>query len=75
MDANVPSVYLNWPMVHTMAMGSGEEGWSVSITSNPPAGGTTNPYGLVNVVSGPLTVTASPAAGYTLATGYLTEML
>ncbi|MCW4018860.1 MAG: polysaccharide deacetylase family protein [Candidatus Bathyarchaeota archaeon] len=64
-DANIPSVYLNWTMVHTMAMGSGDESWAVSITSNPHEGGTTSPYGLVNVVSGTLTIAASPAAGYT----------
>ncbi len=63
-DANDP-MRLNWNMVAQMANVPPPTGWSVSISSSPSAGGSTTPAGVVSVESGPLTVTANPASGYT----------
>ena len=62
-DSNNPA-RLDWTMVSEMAQGSSFSSWTVSINSNPSVGGSTNPSGIVNVVSGSLTATATPAKGY-----------
>lgn len=62
-DANDP-YRLNWGMVAQMANIPEPTSWSVSINSNPPLTGYTTPSGIVNIESGPLTVTANPAPNY-----------
>ena len=57
---------MTWAMIEEMAQVSAPppSNWSVSISANSSSGGNTNPSGLVNVPSGGLTVTATPASGY-----------
>ncbi|MCW4009185.1 MAG: polysaccharide deacetylase family protein [Candidatus Bathyarchaeota archaeon] len=61
-DMGNPDV-LTWSMIEEMAQVTPPSNWSVSIGSNPTLGGSTSPSGAVSV-SGSLTVTATPASGY-----------